>query len=64
MPSAAKAKKAAAKKAGRSKPGAAEPGQPAGAAAAATDGAGRPDPQIQADVQVRQLVPWLGIHGP
>ncbi|PRW39069.1 DNA-binding SMUBP-2 isoform B [Chlorella sorokiniana] len=54
MPSAAKAKKAAAKKAGRSKPGAGEPEQPAAtAAAAAADGAGRPDPQIQAGIQLR-----------
>lgn len=56
MPSAAKAKKAAAKKSGRKAGDAPElaPVQPATAATAAAGG--RPDPQIQADVQVRGLV--------
>lgn len=57
MPSAAKSKKAALKKAGRSKPAAVAPVDAAAAvapAAAAANGAGRPDPQIPADIQVRR----------
>ncbi|KAI7837886.1 hypothetical protein COHA_008373 [Chlorella ohadii] len=56
MPSAAKSKKAALKKAGRSKPAAVAPVDAAAAvapAAAAANGAGRPDPQIPADIQLR-----------